>query len=133
MVVVDSGVWIDFFNDSPGAAPDTLERLLRDGEIRIVVPDLVLYEVLRGFRHERELRQARELMQMLDIETAGGTALALEAAQHHRSLRAAGVTVRNTVDVLIAAFCIENGYALLHRDRDFDAFARLRGLRTWQH
>ena len=133
MVVVDSGVWIDFFNDAPGSAAGILGGLLQEGEVRIVVPDLVLYEVLRGFRHERELRQARILMQTLDVETAGGAALALEAAHHYRSLRAAGVTVRNPIDVLIAAFCIENGYALLHRDRDFDAFEQRRGLRTWRH
>jgi predicted nucleic acid-binding protein len=131
VVVVDSGVWIDFFNDVPGGVTDTLDRLLRDGEVRIVVPDLVLYEVLRGFRHERELRQARVLMQSLDVETAGGADMALEAAQHYRSLRGAGVTVRSAIDVLIAAFCIENGYALLHRDRDFNGFEQHRGLRAW--
>lgn len=131
MVVVDSGVWIDFFNDVAGTATETLDRLLRDGEIRIVVPDLVLYEVLRGFRHERELRQARLLMQSLDVEASVGPAVALEAAQHYRSLRAAGVTVRSAIDVLVAAFCIENGYALLHRDRDFDGFEQHRGLRGW--
>ena len=70
-------------------------------------------------------------MQSLDLETAGGPAIALEAAQHYRSLRAAGVTVRNAIGVLIAAFCIENGYALLHRDRDFDGFEQHRGLRSW--
>jgi hypothetical protein len=59
--------------------------------------------------------------------------LALIAAQHCRSLRAAGVTPRSSIDVLVAAFCIENDYALLHRDRDFDAFEELRGLRGWQH
>jgi len=133
VVVVDSGVWIDFFNDSPGPATDTLTRLLHDGEVRIVVPDLVLYEVLRGFRHEREFRQARTLMEGIGVEDAGGAATALEAAQHYRSLRAAGVTVRNPIDVLIASFCIENGYTLLHRDRDFDAFEELRGLRAWRH
>jgi predicted nucleic acid-binding protein len=131
VVVVDSGVWIDFFNGVPGATSDALDGLLRDGEVRIVVPDLVLYEVLRGFRHERELRQARVLMLSLDVETAGGPAMALEAAQHYRSLRGAGVTVRNAIDVLIAAFCIENGYTLLHRDRDFDGFEQHRGLRVW--
>ena len=133
MVVVDSGVWIDFFNDHAGPATETLDRLLRDGEVRIVVPDLVLYEVLRGFRHERELRQARMLMEALDVEVAGGVGIALDAVQHDRSLRAAGVTVRSPIDVLIAAFCIENGYALLHRDRDFDAFEQHRGLRVWTH
>jgi predicted nucleic acid-binding protein len=133
VLVVDSSVWIDFFNDQPGSGTEALDRLLRDGEVRIVVPDLVLYEVLRGFRHERELRQARLLMQSLDIETAGGPAIALEAVQHYRSVRALGVTVRSAIDVLIAAFCIENGYALLHRDRDFHAFEQHRGLQPWPH
>ena len=133
MLVVDSSVWIDFFSGQPGAARTTLRRLLDEGEVRIVVPDLVLFEVLRGFRLEREFRQARALMETLGVEPVGGAELALEAAQHDRSLRAAGTTVRSGIDVLIASFCIDKGYALLHRDRDFDAFEQLRGLRTWRH
>jgi predicted nucleic acid-binding protein len=133
VLVVDSSVWIDFFAGQAGAARNTLRALLADGEVRIVVPDLVLFEVLRGFRHERDFRQARALMETLSIEPVGGAELALEAAQHYRSLRARGTTVRSGVDVLIAAFCIDRGYALLHRDRDFDAFERMRGLRTWRH
>lgn len=132
MLVVDSGVWIDFFRGAAAPERATLRRLLEEGEVRIVVPDLVLYEVLRGFRHEREFRHARSLMESLDIETVGGRAMALDAAQHYRSLRAEGVTVRSGLDVLIAAFCIEKGYALLHRDRDFDPF-EARGLRAWRH
>lgn len=133
MLVADSGVWIDFFNGNGGPEVAVLRRLLHEGEIRIVVPDLVLYEVLRGFRHEREFRQARVLMESIGIEATGGTALALQAALHYRSLRSAGFTVRNSLDVLVASFCIENGYSLLHRDRDFDAFEQLRGLRAWKH
>ena len=133
MLVVDSSVWVDFFNDADNPAADLLEQLLDHGEVRLVVPDLVLFEVLRGFRHEREHRQARLLMETLSIEAAGGAEVALAAAQHYRSLRAQGVTVRSPIDVLLAAFCIENDYALLHRDRDFDAFEELRGLRAWRH
>ena len=133
MVVVDSGVWIDYFNGVPNDARDTLRRFLDDGEVRLVVPDLVLFEVLRGFRHERDLRQARALMESLGVEDTGGADMALAAAHHYRSLRAAGVTVRSALDVLIASFCIERDYALLHRDRDFDAFEHQRGLRVWQH
>jgi predicted nucleic acid-binding protein len=133
VLVVDSSVWIDFFGGPATPETRTLHGLLDAGEVRIVVPDLVLYEVLRGFRHEREFRQARALMESMDIETAGGAAMAVDAAQHYRALRAAGFTVRSAADVLIASFCIENGYSLLHRDRDFDAFERLRGLRTWRH
>jgi len=133
VLVVDSSVWIDYFTSNPSPARDTLRRLLHDGEVRVVVPDLVLFEVLRGFRLEREFRQARALMESLSIEPVGGAGIALEAAQHYRSLRAAGVTVRSGIDVLIATFCIENGYSLLHRDRDFDAFESVRGLRSWRH
>ena len=133
MVVVDSSVWIDFFNGAPHPACDELERLLADGHTRIVVPDLVLFEVLRGFRHERDFRQASQLMQSLSLEDAGGSELALAAAQHYRSLRAAGRSVHSGIDTMVAAFCIERDYLLLHRDRDFDAFEELRGLRSWRH
>jgi predicted nucleic acid-binding protein len=133
VVVVDSSVWIDYFNDAEHPAVEMLEQMLEHGEIRIVVPDLVLFEVLRGFRHEQDLRQARRLLEGLHIESAGGADLALDAAQHYRSLRAQGITVRGGIDVLVAAFCIENDYALLHRDRDYEAFEELRGLRGWRH
>ena len=133
VLVVDSSVWIDFFNDVDHPAAQLLEQLLDHGEVRLVVPDLVLFEVLRGFRHERDYRQARMLMETLSIEEAGGAELALAAAQHYRSLRAQGITVRGPVDVLVAAFCIERDYALLHRDRDFTAFEDHRGLRGWKN
>ena len=133
MLVVDSSVWIDFFNAADEPAAQLLEQLLDRGEVRLVVPDLVLFEVLRGFRHERDFRQARVLLQTLSIEPIGGTEQAFAAVDHYRSLRAAGITVYSAIDVLVATFCIERDYALLHRDRDFDAFEDLRGLRTWRH
>lgn len=132
MVVVDSGVWIDFFNGAPNPARDSLRHLLDDGEVELIVPDLVLFEVLRGFRDERDYRQAQRLMASMRIEAAVGEQLAEEAAQHDRALRRAGITVRSPIDVLIAAFCIDRDYALLHRDRDFDAFEAERGLRVWR-
>jgi predicted nucleic acid-binding protein len=133
VLVVDSSVWIDFFNAADAPAARVLEQLLDHGEVRLVVPDLVLFEVLRGFRHERDFRQVRLLMETLSIEATGAAELALSAAQHYRGLRAQGVTVRGQIDVLVATFCIERDYALLHRDRDFDAFENLRGLRGWQY
>lgn len=133
MVVADSSVWIDFFNATPNPARDTLRRLLYEGDTRVVVPDLVLFEVLRGFRREHDLRQAQALMLSMNVERTGGAELALEAAQHYRDLRKSGITVRSAIDVLVAAFCIRNDYLLLHRDRDFQAFEELRGLRGWKH
>ena len=133
MVVADSSVWIDFFNATPNPARDTLRRLLYEGDTRVVVPDLVLFEVLRGFRQERALRQAQALMLSLDVQATSSPELALQAAQHYRDLRKSGITVRSGIDVLVAAFCIQNDYLLLHRDRDFQAFEERRGLRGWKH
>jgi predicted nucleic acid-binding protein len=133
VLVVDSSVWIGYFNGHAEPSADLLASLLEHGEIRLIVPDLVLYEVLRGFRHERDHRQARLLMQSLSVEAAVDEPICLAAAQHYRALRALGITVRSSVDVLVAAFCIERDYALLHRDRDFDGFEDLRGLRVWRH
>jgi predicted nucleic acid-binding protein len=133
VVVVDSGVWIDFFNGAATPERATLRRLLADGETRLVVPDLVFYEVLRGFRDERDYLQAEALMLSLGIEPSVDPVLAHRAANHYRTLRATGITVRSAIDVLVATFCIARGYTLLHRDRDFDAFAELRGLQVWRH
>ena len=133
MLVVDSSVWIDFFNDVDHPAVELLQQLLDHGEVRLIVPDLVLFEVLRGFRHEHSHRQARRLMESLHVQSTGGPELALAAAQHYRSLRAQGITVRSPIDVLVATYCIENDYALLHRDRDYTAFETHRGLRGWRH
>ena len=133
MLVVDSSVWIDFFADAENSAVDALGSFLDEGDVRIVVPDLVLFEVLRGFRHERDLRQAQQLMHSFHIETAGGPDLALAAVSHYRALRALGFTVRSPIDVLLASFCMANDYTLLHRDRDFDALESLRGLKVWKH
>jgi predicted nucleic acid-binding protein len=133
VLVVDSSVWIDFFNGTPRRGADVLQQLLQQGEVRIVVPDLVLYEVLRGFRLERDLRQARLLMEAFDVEATVGPDLALAAVAHYRSLRQQGITVRSAIDVLVASFCIERDYALLHDDRDYTAFEQRRGLRGWRH
>ena len=126
-------VFVDFFNGADAPAAELLSQLLDHGEVRLVVPDLVLLEVLRGFRLERELRTARQLMQGLEVETSLDPDLAVAAAEHYRQLRGRGHMVRSAVDVLVAAFCIERDYALLHDDREFDAFEQHRGLRVWRH
>jgi predicted nucleic acid-binding protein len=132
VIVVDASVWIDFFNGTLNEPSDELQRLLAAGRLRIVVPDVVLFEVLRGFRQERDHRQARTLLEALDVEATGGRHAALSASQHYRALRHQGHTLRGAMDVWVAAFCIEHDYALLHRDRDFHAMERLRGLKVWR-
>ena len=133
MILVDSSVWIDFFNGRPGAAPEHLADLLHDGSAPLGMPDLVLFEVLRGFREEQDFHAARRILAALPVVPIGGEDEALRAAQHYRALRAQGYTVRSPIDVLLASYCIEHDHALLHSDRDFDVLESLRGLKVWRH
>ena len=133
MILVDSSVWIDFFNGRPGAAADHLADLLQDGTAPLGMPDLVLFEVLRGFRNEQDFQAARRVLAALPIIEIGGEDAALRAAHHYRGLRAVGVTVQSPIDVLLASYCIEHDHALLHTDHDFDALESLRGLKVWRH
>ncbi|GAA4339411.1 PIN domain nuclease [Variovorax defluvii] len=127
MILVDSSVWIDFFRGTATTPAEQLDRLLQSEPVAI--GDLILAEVLRGFGNEREFNEARKLLVALDVVTLCGEAIAVEAAKNHRRLRALGVTVRKTIDTLIATWCIENDVMLLHNDRDFDAFETHLGLR----
>lgn len=131
MLVVDSGVWIDFFRGNETPAKAQLKALMADGSQTIIVPDLVLYEVLRGFRHERDYRNALQLMRGFEWESAFSPELAQESAQHYRAMVGQGFTIRSALDVMIGAFCIERDYTLLHSDKDFAVMHDLRGLRVW--
>jgi len=126
MILVDSSVWIDFFNGTESWQADTLERLL-DVEV-VAVGDLILAEVLQGFRTDDEYEKASQLLCDLHTVNIGGIEVALETSANYRLLRAKGVTVRKTIDSFIATACIQNGWTLLHNDRDFDPFEKYLGL-----
>ena len=128
MILVDSSVWIDFFRGTASAEADRLDGLL--GNEPLLIGDLVLTEVLQGFTSERDFNQARRLLGSLDLIEIGGRDIALQAARNFRTLRTLGVTVRKTIDTLIATRCIESGIALLHSDGDFDPFSEHLGLQT---
>ena len=133
MILVDSSVWIDFFNEKKTSASLKLTELLQDGVATVATADLVLFEVLRGFRTDPALQQARDFLLDLPTVEIGGTDNALQAAEHDRALRAKGYTIRSPIDVLLASYCITHGHSLLHRDADFDVMKTLRGLQTWPH
>ncbi|MBK6555248.1 MAG: PIN domain nuclease [Rhodocyclaceae bacterium] len=133
MILVDSSVWIDFFNGREGGAVERLVELLEDGAAPLAMADLVLFEVLRGFRHQQDFLAARRTLGALPVLDIGGERNAVNAAEHYRILRGHGVTVRSPVDVLLASYCIEHDHALLHNDRDFDPMEALRGLKVWRH
>ena len=127
MIFVDSSVLIDFFNGVRSAETDHLDGLL--GKEPVGLGDLVLIEVLQGFRRDRDYNTARELLTSLAVFTIGGQDTALKSADNCRLLCKRGVTVRKTIDVLIATFCIDKNLPLLHSDKDFEPFHQHLNLR----
>jgi predicted nucleic acid-binding protein len=126
VVIVDSTVWVDYFNGLHNPETEWLEVQL--DQQRLGLTTIILCEVLQGVRDERKaLAVATDLMK-LEVFEMPSVVLAVQAAKNYRSLRRRGRTVRKTIDVLIATFCIEERHALLHRDRDFDPFEELLGL-----
>jgi len=128
VILIDSSVWIDFFRGVETPQTQRLDALL--GSEPLVMGDLILAEVLQGFRTEREFNQARKLLSNLDVVELVGQEIAIQAARNFRFLRAKGVTVRKTIDTLIATRCIESDMALLFSDRDFEPFVEHLGLRS---
>ena len=128
MILVDSSVWIDYFKGTITPQTDKLDKML--GHAPLAIADLILTEVLKGFANERDFNKARKMLSSLTVVQLGGQKIAIQAAKNFRELGVLGVTVRKTIDTVIATRCIESGYELLHNDRDFDAFAKHLGLRV---
>lgn len=126
MILVDSSVWIDFFRGTVTPQAEVLDRLL--GEEPVAIGDLMMTEVLQGFASERDFNKARRLLGALDLVEIGGRDVMIEAARYFRDLRARGITIRKTIDTLIATRCSVSGYRLLYSDRDFDPFVTHLGL-----
>lgn len=128
MILVDASVWIDYFSGTVTPQTEKLDSLL--GRQPLAIGDLTPTEVLQGFDEERDFNSARKLLASLTAVELGGREIAIQAAKNFRALRRPGVTVRKTIDTVIATRCIEDGYELLHAGRDFDPFAQHLGLRT---
>lgn len=127
MIVVDSSVWIAHFRNETSPA---VAALRNENPNDIVVGDLVLLECLQGARDERHATQIESTLTAFALEPMLSAQLAIDAARNYRSLRALGLTPRKTIDVIVATFCIEHGYRLLHQDRDFDPMAAHLGLKV---
>jgi predicted nucleic acid-binding protein len=128
VILVDSSVWIDYFRGTATPQAEKLESLL--GTEPIATGGLILTEVLQGFISDRDFNQARKLLTSLVVVDLVGQDIATQAAKNFRALRALGVSVRKTIDTVIATHCIENGLPLLYSDRDFDPFVEHLGLRS---
>jgi predicted nucleic acid-binding protein len=121
MILVDSSVWIDYFNGKRSWQTDLLDHMLSN--VPIIMGDLILTEVLQGFKSDKDFETAKNYLNELPFRQMGGYNVAIQSAQNYRKLRKAGVTVRKTIDIIIATFCIVEGLTLLHDDRDFNPIA----------
>jgi len=128
VILVDSSVWIDYFRGTTTPQTEKLDTLL--GIEPIATGDLILAEVLQGFSSDRDFNQAKKLMTSLVILDLAGQNIAIQAATNFRALRSRGITVRKTIDTVIATRCIESELSLLYSDRDFDPFVEHLGLRS---
>jgi predicted nucleic acid-binding protein len=128
LILVDSSVWIDFLRGTPTPQAEKLDSLL--GSVPLGIGDLILTEVLQGCGTDKEFTAVRRLLGSLHLVTLGGADAAVAAAKNFRKLRSLGVTVRKTIDTIIATRCILDGHELLHSDRDFAAFEKHLGLRA---
>lgn len=128
MTLVDSSVWIDYFRGTTTPQTEKLDALL--GNEPIATGNLILTEVLQGFVSDHDSNQAKKLMLSLVIVDLAGQTMAIQAAKNFRALRALGITVRKTINTIIATRCIESGLPLLYSDKDFDPFVEHLGLRS---
>lgn len=128
MVVVDTTVWVDYFNGLASPHTDWLDREV--DRQRIGLTDLILSEVLQGVRDERQAAAVQRELLKFEVFSMGGVTLAVAAARNYRSLRARGRTVRRTVDCWIATFCLLQHHSLLHHDSDFEPFEEYLGLQV---
>jgi hypothetical protein len=122
MILVDSSVWIGYFNGKINPQTDWLDSAL--GREIIILGDLVLAEVLQGFKSDRDFNEAKELLSNFQFMEMLGRELAIKSAENYRFLRKKGVTVRKSVDVMIGTFCIHHNISLLHDDQDFDPLVK---------
>ncbi|MFC1534228.1 PIN domain nuclease [Thermodesulfobacteriota bacterium] len=128
MILVDSSVWINYFNGIPTWQTDLLDNYLSN--IPVIIGDLILTEVLQGFRSNEDYEIAKNFLSALPFRQIGGYKVAIQSAKNYRLLRKAGVTVRKTIDIIIATFCIMEELTLLHDDRDFDPMVLHFSLKT---
>ena len=127
MILVDSSVWIDYFSGNGSPETDFLDGVL--GVSAVAIGDLILTEVLQGFRHDNDYKTAKRLLDELTLFELLGKKMAVKSADNFRKLRKKGLTVRKTADVIIASFCIEHNLPLLFADKDFKPFVDHLGLR----
>jgi len=128
MILVDSSVWINYFNGKNSWQTEVLDQMLL--QIPLFTGDLILTEVLQGFRTEKDYNKAKEAMSILACKNLGGYEIAIKSTENFRKLRKKGITVRKTIDVIIGTFCISENIPLLQDDKDFEPMIEHLGLKS---
>ena len=126
MVLADTSVWIDYFRGVESRQTALLDSLL--DEERIATGDLIITELMQGFRTRNQISAGLQIINRLEYFDLAGKEIAFKAADNYRKLRNRGITIRKTIDTIIGTFCIERGFKLLHNDRDFDPMVKHLGL-----
>ncbi len=117
MILVDTSVWIDYFNGKINEHTNKLEQILATEQI--IIGDIILAEILQGFRDDSDFDQAKKALGYFHCHSLSNKEIAIKSAENFRYLRKKGITIRKTTDMLIGTFCIENNVKLLHHDKDF--------------
>jgi len=122
VILIDTSVWIDYFNGRENKVTNILDSALVDGTVAI--GDIILLEILQGFRNDKDYNRAKTTLATLDLHDMFGQNMVGKCADNYRTLRKRGITVRKTTDIIIATFCIDNRFPLLFSDRDFIPFVK---------
>lgn len=126
MILVDTSVWIGYFNGNTNKHTDKLDAALFEGEV--IIGDLILLEILQGIKSDKDYKRVKTMLNSLNQYEMLGHAAVEKCAANYRQLRKSGITIRKTTDVIIATFCIENQLPLLFADKDFLPFVKSLGL-----
>ena len=126
MILVDTGIWVDYFNGNDSKYTDALDTALFEGTV--IMGDLIFLEILQGFRSDKDYQMAKTTLGTLEQFEMFGHSMVIKCATNYRGLRKKGITIRRTTDVIIATFCIDNKIPLLFQDRDFIPFIEKLGL-----
>jgi len=127
VILVDSSVWINYFNGIESDATNQLDIIL--GHEDVIMGDLIMAEVLQGFRDDKDFRKAKQLLTSFTVHNLLNEHIAIKSAENFRTLRKKGLTIRKTIDSIIATYCIENQTILLESDKDFEPFSKHLGLK----
>ncbi|ARU57232.1 VapC toxin [Oleiphilus messinensis] len=126
MILVDTSVWIDYFNKQENVQTNILDAAIIDGTV--AMGDLIFLEILQGFRDDKDYKKVKTHLATLDQYELFGKDMVFKSAENYRALRKKGITIRATTDVIIATYCIENDIPLLFIDKDFKPFVKHLGL-----